>query len=160
MASKSRKSQQPSLFYLVFFVLAAVVIGVVLKATQQTQLSQSRASYSPLSQCQSACSDARLTANSGACQLDCTAVIAGTMTCPQYCKENLKIGGQSALNECVSRCSPWAVDPCGPRGMCSGLPKECQTSCNSVKSGEKTCAQAFTQATARKRCISTFGEGN
>lgn len=171
MKARLRQDRSSKLVLIIPLVIAFMtIIAAAVFGTISTDI-RSRASYNGVAQCTKACNasgrSAAFITDKAACALDCPAVVSGTMNCAQFCKENVKGAAGTVTNKrgeerdwsaasvCMKQCNQWAADPCDSKGtVCrfavgknaSEAKSQCITACTSVKSGEKSCATAFSDA--------------
>ncbi len=100
---------------MVLVVPLAIAFVVILAAAMFGRIrteNRSRASYSGIEQCTTACSstgrNARFVKDKAACTLDCPAVVAKTMTCDQFCEENVKSVSGSSTNPTTGAEREWS----------------------------------------------------
>jgi len=157
-------------------VIAIVIVLSAAILSQRAAYTRSKASFDPVQACVDTCNkDYRknVIKDPAACALDCPAVVAGDMTCKDFCKENVKAfsptrlnptqqarvdaGGQypGTISACKATCGTWVANPCSATGaVCKdaiGAKKneakaQCNTSCELVKNEANTCAEVMTVA--------------
>ncbi len=100
--------------FLIPLIVAFVVIAVVVINAQQTQQTVSQASYSGLERCTNDCNSnnpqiANRIKNKGKCALDCPLVMDGSLSCKNFCSENVR--GADSQDQiaglCIVRCKKW-----------------------------------------------------
>ena len=179
MKKYSKKPVSSALVLIIPLVIALVVVLSAKVLTGTKTNTESKAEFNPTAECLASC-DNRMVKDKAACKLDCGPVIAGTMTCDTFCKENVKpvtsqtlYNSKSTVGECKKLCAKWTADPCrtSTGGICGGSVKmgnavACQSACNEGKDEEKTCAEAFVPAAFsendqsidvyKMRCIAVF----
>lgn len=113
MKKYQAKSKQSSPMVLV--IPLAIAFVVILAAAMFGRIrteNRSRASYSGLQQCTAACNTtgraAAFIKDKAACALDCPAVIAKTMTCAQFCTENVKAASGTNTNPTTGAERDWS----------------------------------------------------
>lgn len=177
MKRKSSSRISPWSFLIPLIIALAVVAGATVFA-QLTTENRSKASYDPTKACVQACNKAGTwVKDAAACALDCPSVISGTMSCTSFCKENVRQASRTnnqgeektSMGVCTATCNKF-TNPCST--VCNGAGKyaaSCNTQCNAVDEGQKTCAEAFSQAAFpgvgkkyiqlyQKRCEARFGD--
>lgn len=173
---KSYKKNTDSFSHVLIIPLVIAVIIIIsafILSNLDTTETRSKASYSTgIEQCLNICQTDPRVKNAGDCALDCTKVIAQTITCFEFCGNNSKSNKENFQMACARQCAGWAyTNPCGAKGICTGIPKiyagTCQMACKQVQSDTKTCAEAYTQQrfpkatteqieTYTQRCVNEF----
>lgn len=158
-----------------------VVLGAAMFGRIRTE-NRSRASYDGTKQCVAACNKtgiaARFIKDKAACVLDCPAVVAQTMTCNQFCSENVKVAAGTTPNDndwssqdiCKKQCNQWVTKGGSPTPSVSGIPQPtptqfnctekcqsvptaykplCTLTCNQFNTGKKTCPKGCSSGTAQ-----------
>lgn len=150
--SKSKSSSRALVTQLVIAGIVLLGAAIVVKTNLDNR---SKAAFNPTQACVNACNQ---TYNGGAvidraaCALDCRDVVAETMSCSNFCRQNVRTGA-AGMQVCKNRCNQWLKDPCvGDGAVCkyavgqnnSIAKSQCKTACNTVKEEDATCAEAMT----------------
>ncbi len=144
---KMKKQTKASLFpLLIALAVVGIVFGIIFFQAQKTQQTQSKASYSVLTECRNLCANSlpeNISLKQGACDLNCIRLKNGKMNCTEFCA-----AWGPAKDACEPMCNRIA-DPCttNPEGVCATAgqyAQECIGACRVVRKGTKTCNEAFT----------------
>lgn len=151
-------------------IVAFAVIAVVVINALQTQQTVSKASYSGIEHCTSDCNSnnpniGNRIKNKGKCALDCPKVMNGSLSCKDFCSQNVKgaDGETKVAGMCMIRCRQWINKDDGSESVtgasgatstttttgfncsdkCSKLQgsqnSQCISTCNAFNAGTKTC---------------------
>jgi len=143
---------------LVAFAVIAVVVVYAMGKKMNTDTRSHASAESNMRQCTSACTDPRYKTfikDSGKCSLDCTKVTTGSLSCSDFCAQNV---GSAGTKLCLQFCAPWQaktenINSCEKvcakaDGIQAGdydiQRQKCLVNCNDVEQGKKKCAQVFT----------------
>jgi hypothetical protein len=148
-------------------LVAFIVVGVVLVYATGKKINTDTRSHasseSALRQCTNACTDPRyknLIKDSGKCSLDCSKVTTNTLSCSDFCTQNVQAVGAKT---CLQLCESWQVTPTKTSRCEKVCPKaegiqagdyeiqrqRCLVDCSDVENGKKKCTQVFTTAQAK-----------
>lgn len=151
--SKSKSSSRALVTQLVIAGIVLLGAAIVVKTNLDNR---SKAAFNPTQACVNACNKTYVggaVINKAACALDCEKVVAETMSCSNFCKENVRTVAAAGKQVCNRQCNQWVKSPCANDGaVCRyavginiGTAKsQCNTACNTVKEEDATCAEAIT----------------
>lgn len=168
MKNYTKKGSSSPMVLVIPLVIAFVVVVAAAMFGRISTENRSRASFDGVSLCTKACNTKNVRAakyikDKAACALDCPSVVAGSMTCGDFCKENVRAAaGTNPTNDhdwssqgiCVNQCKQWvkkgvatstvsgtpSVTPAASPTFnctekCSGIPAQFQMLCS------KTCEE-------------------
>lgn len=175
----TKKSSSSPLVIIIPLVVAFAVIAVVAIKSRETQQIVSKASYNGTEKCIQTCNNSNLDLvikNSGECALDCPQVISETMSCSDFCSQNVRNkewtdnSGTTitARQVCNNRCKDWVskndvpVNTPAPHVTINATPFptrppeqfNCTSKCSTVPTaGRAMCATVCNQFnTGERRC--------
>ena len=91
--AKQYKAHSSPWVLIVPLVIAIVVVVSAAYLSQRAAYTRSKASFDPVQACVDTCNKEyrkNVIKDPAACALDCPVVVAGDMTCKEFCQENVK----------------------------------------------------------------------